>query len=255
MGKLATIWGARARVRGFRPGVGTCSVCSARAGKRARTVFVQIGPWSRDDLICPRCLSIPRERALVTVLEDAVPHWRTARIHESSPSDRGASRVLRERCPGYDSSQFFPGTPSGAFVDGVRCENLEALSLESGSLDVLVTQDVMEHVLDPRAALLEMARVLRPGGVHIATFPWQPWLRCSRPRARRGDDGTVVALLPPEYHCSPVGGRALVTTDWGADLFDRVEAAGLECEVRHLFQDRRAGLDGEHLDVFLFHRR
>lgn len=241
------------RISRLKVNFGVCPVCSAGKRSPVRSAFVEIGPWLRDDYLCARCLSIPRERALMLVLEDVRPTWRELRMHESSPMTRGASKVLAGQCSNYDSSQFLPEVKSGDVLDGVLCEDLEAMSFDSASLDVLITQDVMEHILDPGAALEEMARVLRPGGVHVCTFPWYPWIGPTRTRGRRGADGRVEHLLPEQHHASPVsGGRALVTTDWGTDLTDRVEEAGLSCEVRHVSQDRSRGMDGEFLNVFVF---
>jgi SAM-dependent methyltransferase len=244
------------RIRRLKPNMGICPVCSAgRGGEPTRTMFVEIDTWLRDNYICIRCLSIPRERALLTVLKDVRPQWRGLRIHESSPMGRGASKVLAAQCRQYDSSQFFPEVASGALVNGVRSEDLGQMSLADASIDLLVTQDVMEHVIEPSAVFAEMMRVLRPGGAHIGTFPWHPWIGRTRARARADANGEVEHLLPAEYHASPVGGgRALVTTDWGYDLVDHVRAAGLTCEVRHVVQDRRHGLDGEFLEVFIFGR-
>jgi ubiquinone/menaquinone biosynthesis C-methylase UbiE len=45
----------------------------------------------------------------------------------------------------------------------------EALPFASGSFDVVVMSEVIEHLLRPELAVWEVARVLRPGGVFIMT--------------------------------------------------------------------------------------
>ena len=45
--------------------------------------------------------------------------------------------------------------------------NLESLPLEDDAFDVVLCTQVIEHVLDARAAVAELARVLRPGGTLI----------------------------------------------------------------------------------------
>ncbi|MBS4753329.1 methyltransferase domain-containing protein [Nocardioides sp. zg-ZUI104] len=155
--------------------------------------------------------------------------------------------------PGYSSSQYLDGVPPGSVVDGVRCEDLARLTFDDASIDILVTQDVLEHVMEPDRVLSETRRVLRSGGVHLATFPWYPELERSRVRASLSSTGEVVHHAPPEYHRSPVGdGSALVTIDWGADLFARAAAHGLRVEVHQLPQSRRQGIDGEFRQVFAF---
>lgn len=49
------------------------------------------------------------------------------------------------------------------------------ISDEDGQFDVIVSQDSMEHFLDPRSVLLEWQRLLQPDGVVLVTFG-PPWL-------------------------------------------------------------------------------
>jgi len=52
-----------------------------------------------------------------------------------------------------------------------RCENLEALTFANESIDLHITQDVMEHVFHPSKVFKEIARTLKLGGAHIFTVP------------------------------------------------------------------------------------
>lgn len=47
----------------------------------------------------------------------------------------------------------------------------EALPYGDGSFDLVLSYDVLEHVEDPATSLLEIARVLRPGGAAWLVFP------------------------------------------------------------------------------------
>jgi 2-polyprenyl-3-methyl-5-hydroxy-6-metoxy-1,4-benzoquinol methylase len=60
-----------------------------------------------------------------------------------------------------------------ADVPNLRYEpnNALALSYADASFDLVVSCEVLEHVGQPAQMLHEMARVLRPGGVAIMTFP------------------------------------------------------------------------------------
>ena len=49
---------------------------------------------------------------------------------------------------------------------GNRCENLEELTFDDNTFDLVITQDVLEHVLNPGKAFKEICRVLKPGGAH-----------------------------------------------------------------------------------------
>jgi SAM-dependent methyltransferase len=59
----------------------------------------------------------------------------------------------------------------------------ENLPVGDARLDVVVALDVLEHLDDDRCALAEMLRVLRPGGVLLATVPAYPFLWSSHDEA------------------------------------------------------------------------
>ena len=58
-----------------------------------------------------------------------------------------------------------------------RIENALELSFPDNHFDLLISVDVMEHVGEPHRMTQEIARVLRPGGVALVTFPQThfPW--------------------------------------------------------------------------------
>ncbi len=65
----------------------------------------------------------------------------------------------------------------GAPADGmVRASGTE-LPVQTGSVDVCYSSNVLEHVADPVAMLDEMVRVTKPGGTVFVSFtPWfSPW--------------------------------------------------------------------------------
>ncbi len=224
---------------------GHCPICDVPVRFSAQ------GKWLRDCFVCTVCGSIPRERSLMMVIDQWCPNWRNVVIHESSPERRGTSVRLARECAQYVPSQFFPGKRLGKPVDGVRNENLEQLTFGDASIDLHVSQDVFEHVLDPDAAFREIARTLRPGGMHIFTVPIVRKTEPSRPRARM-ENGKIRNLLPEEFHGNPVGdGRSLVTTDWGYDICRRIfDASGLFTHMIHR-DDMDHGIRAEYIEVLV----
>src|SRR5215472_7618443 len=178
------------------PTVGSCPICEMWA------IFVKTGPWLRDQLLCHRCKSIPRQRALIYILQTRFPDWRKRHIHESSPGGRASEKLARE-CVHYTPTHFFPRVTLGQVNDGFRCENLEKQTFPDACFDLVITGDVFEHVLDPAPAFAEIARTLRPGGAHVFTVPWY-WWKQTLVRARRNDDGTTMYLEAPENHGNPI---------------------------------------------------
>jgi SAM-dependent methyltransferase len=90
--------------------------------------------------------------------------------------------------------------------------NALELPFPDGAFDRVIAAEVLEHIPDDRAAISELARVLRPGGTIAVTVPrWWPEL--------------VTWAISDEYHNQP-GGHIRIYR--GSVLARRVQAAGLE---------------------------
>lgn len=223
---------------------GYCPICETE------TIFSAQYDWFRDHLICERCRSIPRERALFVVLTSLFPNWRGLSIHESSPAPRGGSLRMKNECAHYIATQYDPtvhfGTlhPSGAY----RSENLEDQTFADRSFDIVVTQDVMEHLFDPIQATREIARTLRPGGAHVFSVPIVRKQAPSRRRARLTAGG-IEHLLPEQYHGNPMSEKgSLVTVDWGYDILEHLGRGGL-AHFMHYIDDLSRGIRAEYIEI------
>lgn len=230
---------------------GFCPVCGKESTFKAKH------SWFRGHLACVTCHSVPRERALMMALQSERPNWRALSIHESSPMDRGASVLLRRDCPKYVSSQYFPGIAPGTVHKGSRCENLEQQTFASETFDIVVTQDVMEHVFRPDRAHQEIWRTLKMGGVHIHTAPIYKDLVKSERRAEKDEaNGTIHYLAAAEYHGNPVDEKgALVTFHYGYDYADLIANwASYDVEIRR-HNDRTHGVVAEFTEVIICRKR
>jgi hypothetical protein len=231
---------------------GYCDICETKVE------FISHERWFRDFLKCPKCLSVPRERALMQALKTYRPNYRKLVIHESSPGGRGVSKRLARECKNYSSSFLFPDKPLGSFEPkyGASCESLEALTFNDSTFDLIITQDVMEHVLAPEAAFREIARVLKPGGAHMFTVPLVRKTEESRPRARRNEDGSVEYLLDKQFHGNPIDSSgSLVTMDWGYDIIRIImDASGMPSQIIYT-DDIDRGIRAEFIDVVISFRR
>jgi SAM-dependent methyltransferase len=189
-------------------------------------------------------------------IDNLAPEWRTLRIHESSPGHRGVSRVLQRNCPSYVATQFFPNVPLGSEHSGFRCEDLERQTFADESFDLVVTQDVMEHVFEPEAAYREVWRTLRPGGLYLHTTPIYKERVTSVRRAARLADGSISYLAKPEYHGNPIDAQgSLVTWHFGYDLPDLIARwTPFDVEARR-FNDRRHGVVAEFTEVIACKKR
>jgi SAM-dependent methyltransferase len=226
---------------------GFCPVCEQQS------TFAAQDPWLRDHFLCLSCGSQPRERALFSVLTQLRPDWRGLKIHESSPGT-AASRRLADQAKGYLASQYDPSIPWGSKhpSGGWRAEDLEAQTFKDESFDLVVTQDVMEHVFAPDLAVTEIARTLKPGGMHICTVPIVNKEKPSVRRARRRADGSVENLLEPVYHGNPMDPNgSLVTVDWGYDIAAYWDAASGMTTTIWTIEDLGRGIQAEYIEVLV----
>ncbi len=93
------------------------------------------------------------------------------------------------------------------------------LAFDDASFDRIIISEVLEHIADDRAALAEVMRVLKPGGILAATVPaWGPEKICW--------------ALSAEYH-APLseGGHVRVYTE--TELKVRIAEAGLIPQASH----------------------
>jgi SAM-dependent methyltransferase len=191
----------------------------------------------------------------MAVLEELCPGWRDAVLHESSPSGRGPSGRFYKECPRFIPSHYWGPQNPGEPVEGVRNENLEALTFEDASIDIHVTQDVFEHLFDIDGAAREIARTLRPGGMHVFTTPLVRKYEATIQRARRSA-GRIEHLLPPEYHGNPIDSSgSLVVWHFGYDLADRIQLASGMTSTVYVIDNLDLGIRAEYIEVIVSRRR
>ena len=84
---------------------------------------------------------------------------------------------------------------------------------------------MLEHIREPEKALLEIRRVLKPGGFHIFTIPYHEGKKTLQ--RVTFDDREEIRKFPPVYHGDPLRKHgALVFTDSGADMNVMPEKTG-----------------------------
>jgi len=157
---------------------------------------------------------------------------------------------VAKECHNYVATQFFADIPLGHYKTGFRCENLQALTFPDESFDLVITQDVFEHIPNPGKAFAEIARTLRKGGAHVFTLPWYHWKGTS---VRAVQEGSIIKhLREPKYHGNPIDQEgSLVATEWGSDLMDVIsEYSGLTTTIVDP-SDKRMGIEGKFLEVFI----
>lgn len=170
---------------------------------------------------CPRCGSMERHRLLwlyFTRETDLLtaPH----RLLHFAPEWTFLRHFRRTRSLDYVTADLESGLAEEHF-DITRNPHPD------DSFDVVLCNHVLEHVPDDRAAMREIARVLRPGGWAVVMVP------VARGRAATEEDST---LTDRDERLRRWGQEDHVRL-YGADYVDRLHESGLDVEVRQLLSD------------------
>ena len=128
-----------------------------------------------------------------------------------------------------DAEQSFAGIPH---------QDLCALTFSDASFDLVLCNELFEHVEDLELAFREIARVLRPGGRLVATCP----LAFGQAEAivkvqRNPSTGELDHLTEQEFHGDPVRPQAgsLVYRIPAWDVLGQLQAAGFsEARMHHI---------------------
>lgn len=209
-------WPEAAAASSLTRAAAVCCVC----GWRGRGFG---GVEHSESALCPVCGSISRDRFLYWCWVRRAAYDPRAVVLETSPRMGATYRRRMGDRVAYTASDYDQSAHRGE----VQLD-LQAIDLPTGSVDVVLTPHVLEHVPDTDRALAELFRVLRPGGRMLLQVPL--------PQAVTG------VPAEPEYH----GDRTLVFFRFGWDLAARIRAHGFACDVLVTAELRDAAAGTEH---------
>lgn len=211
-----------------------CNICGMRS------TFIGDTDFSLREAKCLHCGASQRNSDLAKVitnsfscnegfsLSQAKPVFQHLKIFEAQAN--GPIHTILKDLPHYICSEYFDEIPTGdRNKDGILCENLQDLSFPPETFDLIITQDVLEHVECPEKAFSEIYRVLKPGGYLIFTIPYHE----EKPTIRRIviENSENIHKYPQVYHGDPLREQgALVYTDFGSDINMMIEKRGFRFE-------------------------
>jgi SAM-dependent methyltransferase len=214
---------------------GYCPACN-RFVARFRTGGVQ---RRRPRARCPECGALERHRLLALVLDGLAPMIQEhGRVLDIAPSRYVTDRVRRIQPALYVRLDLDPAA-DGREID-VQA-SMTDLPFAEGSFDLVVCFHVLEHVPDDRAAMRELARVLKPGGLALAQVP----IRDDRPTDEDPD--------APEPERIERFGQSDHVRWYGTDFEERLTRAGLRGVRLHAERlvgselVHRMGLEGDDI--------
>lgn len=185
-------------------------------------------PNWRERLECPYCRMNNRQRLIATLIKQSLANKHEQKVYfmeQVTPIFNWAKMSFPQHHI-IGSEYLGHEYEGGSVIKGIRHEDVENLSFSDESLDVIISNDVFEHVPNPSRAFSECARVLKPGGIILATIPFHRDKDSSVTRAKLVD-GRLEHILPPAFHGNPVSAEgSLVFTDFGWDLLDTIRRSG-----------------------------
>lgn len=210
---------------------GRCHICGEHAH------FVRDKPSFRETFRCGTCRATHRYQGQADLLLKRYARTATSVIELAAeepfgqldiyePGHLGPFRKVFRTLDGYRTSRYWPDVEPGQAHDGVRCEDLMALTFQNDSFDLVITSDVFEHVRHPYAAFAEIQRILRPGGAHVFSIPSQHPMRASTGVRVDVTGPEDIHLLPERRH-----NGHLVYNDFGLDMVERLKRIGLPTDV------------------------
>lgn len=195
------------------------------------------GPNYRESLIANGLLS--RNRALLRVLErtyGSLEELAQRDIYLVEALTGFALWMRRQLGDGRLICSEFLENAEHAFAD-VSHQDLCALSFSDASFDLVICNELFEHVRDLDQAFREIARVLRPGGRLVGTCPLAFGQRESIVKAtHNASTGEDRVLGEAEYHGDPLRpkGGSLVYRIPAWEVLEQLQAAGFsEAQIHH----------------------
>ncbi|MEP7317584.1 MAG: methyltransferase domain-containing protein [Panacibacter sp.] len=121
-----------------------------------------------ENVFCPNCFSTNRERLVLAVLQSRINITGKTILHFAP--ERKVYEWLRTK-----ATVITADLETGFYkvIDkNIRCENITKLSFSNGTFDVVIANHVLEHVPNDTAAMKEIYRVLKPGGMAVLQVPF-----------------------------------------------------------------------------------
>jgi SAM-dependent methyltransferase len=165
------------------------------------------------------------------------------------------AKAMRGRYARFIGSQYTPGREEWLFP--IHHQDLMRLSYPNSAFDVFVTIEVLEHLPHLETALSEMYRVLRPGGMIIATFPFLYFSKSTQLKAKLIDGEIQLLDDNPEYHGDPMQEEGVLVYQLpGWDFIALATSVGFSNAAFVYYGSTVGGIVGSHVDGhFIFTAR
>lgn len=178
----------------------------------------------RERLVCPNCRCNSRQRFIIQKVFDYYEQGKKVLMYEHR-SD--VFRLVQREIQDVTGFEYVGDTYKEKTYGDIMCEDICNLDFQDEAFDIVVSNDVFEHVIEYDRAFEEAYRVLKPSGRLIFTVPFDGNNVQTQRRAIQGEQG-IVATEPEWYHSNPVPELPpmLVCQIFGWDILDSLKRAG-----------------------------
>lgn len=233
-----------------------CNVCGGIRKIKIRSANL------REEGSCKRCRSNSRKRHLAAVILDSLGSARRYSSLREIPSDspvklynvesNGALHSCLKHINGYVCSEYFgPYEEVGKEKEGVLNVDLQNIPFEENLFDFVISTEVFEHIPNPYIAFKELHRILKPGGSHIFTVPYNYNSDKDEIKSILNEKNEIVHLTTPEYHGDPIRGEGiLVYTIFSKEMISKLEALNFKVSLDHE-KSLKYGILGDKNIVFI----
>ena len=214
----------------------------------------------RESLVHNGCLS--RHRAVLLLLRELldaglIPPAEQLGLYCPEAITPFAA-LLRQLFPHVLGSEYMPD-PADPQRQHFPHQDLCNLTLPDGCMDVVLCNELFEHLYNLPAALAEIGRILRPGGWLVSTCPFA-YNRTDtivkarhHPGATPGVAAEAELLMEPEFHGDPVhpeqGSLVYQIPAW--DVLEQARSAGLSDPAIHWIAAPSYGVLGQELPAVM----
>lgn len=207
--------------------LGYCEVCGKKSEFLLDFMFSDgVTPNYRERMVCSSCHLNTRQRYIVARVKDNYKNGQMVYMYEQVTAVYEAIKGFARDAVG---SEFISeNTKGGTIIKGIRHEDAENLSFTNESFDIVVSNDVFEHVNDINKCLLEAYRILKDDGKLIFSIPFQTNKQKTLRRAEIRD-GELINLEEGVYHGNPMSkDGSLVFFDFGWDIIPQLLDVGFK---------------------------
>lgn len=240
--------------------IGFCEVCNAPSKFLMDWNYSNwVIPNFRERLVCEKCKLNNRQRFMMSFVDHKISNEDKKLVVYCYEQVTYFYKVLKEKfdtCTIIGSEYLGYDIDSGVNINGIQHEDALNLSFKDNSIDIIISNDVYEHVPNIKKSLKEAYRVLNNDGKVFITIPFHQNNINTVERAYLQSDGKIKNVLPEIYHGNPISEKgSLVFYDYGWDFLDVCKEVGFrDAYVLSYYSELYAYLGAGNQTIFVLEK-